>query len=206
MELDPEKLSPAERYGLLISLIQPRPIAWVSTVSPEGVANLAPFSFFTGITAAPMTVCFCPVRSREGRKKDTLINIEATRQFVVNMVSEDLAKVMNETSADHPYGVSEFETAAVESVPSLRVKPLRVKASPASLECELVQVVTLGDGPLGGSVVIGRVVQVHVADRIWKDGKVCHQDLKPLARLEGAFYAPVRETFELPRPRLERKG
>jgi len=158
MELEPEAMSLPDRYGLLISVIQPRPIAWVSTVSPDGKPNLAPFSFFTGIAANPMSLCFAPVRSREGRRKDTLVNVEATRQFVVNIVNEALAQRMVQTSADYPYGVDEFEKAGLAAAPSLKVRPSRVKDSPVSLECELIQSVTLSEGPLGGSLVIGKVV------------------------------------------------
>ncbi|MBI4051203.1 MAG: flavin reductase family protein, partial [Elusimicrobia bacterium] len=123
MELDPETLSLPDRYGLLISVIQPRPIAWVSTQGKNGSLNLAPFSFFTGITAKPMSLCFAPVRNREGKKKDTLVNVEETKQFVVNIATESTAEKMNQTSADYPYGVSEFEKAGLTAVPSLRVKP-----------------------------------------------------------------------------------
>lgn len=201
MELEPEKLPLAERYGLLISVIVPRPIAWVATVSPEGIPNLAPFSFFTGICANPMTVCFAPVRNREGRKKDTLVNVEATRQFTINLATELLAEKMNLTSADFPYGVNEFEKAGLTAAPSLKVKPARVKESPVALECELLQVVTISDGPLGGNLVIGRVVHVHVDDAVWKDNRISHKDLKPIGRMEGAWYTRTTDAFEMPRPR-----
>lgn len=202
METDPGKLPLPERYGLMISAISPRPIAWVSTISPEGVPNLAPFSFFTGVCAEPMTVCFAPVRNREGRKKDTLLNVETTRQFVVNIVTEELAGRMNQTSADYPYGVSEFEKAGLTPKPSVKVRPPAVKESPLQLECELLQIVTISEGPLGGNLVIGRVVYVRVDDRLWKEGKISHQDLKPIGRMEGSWYAKVTDAFELPRPRL----
>ena len=201
-EIDPERMDPRDRYGLLISLIQPRPIAWVSTRGPDGSLNVAPFSFFTGIAGTPMTLCFAPVRNRHGQKKDTLVNVEATRQFVVNVVSRGLAEKMNQTSADYPYGVSEFEKAGLTPEPSARVKPPRVKEARAAMECELLQVVTLSEGPLGGSLVIGRVVHVHVDDAIWKDERLDHRDLDTVGRLEGAWYAGVKDDFELPRPRL----
>ena len=206
MELDPESLGVADRYGLLISVIQPRPIAWVSTVGPDGTPNLAPFSFFTGITAKPMTLVIAPTNTREGRRKDTLINAEATRQFVVNIANQALAEKMNQTSADWPYGVSEFAKAGLTQVPSVKVKPPRVKGSPVSLECELHQVVTISDGPLGGHLVIGRVVHVHVEDSIWKDGRVSHKDLKAIGRLEGAWYTRVTDTFQMERPRIQKEA
>lgn len=202
MEIDPESLPAPDRYGLLISAIAPRPIAWVSTLGADGSVNLAPFSFFTGITAQPMTVCFAPVNNRAGRKKDTLVNIEATKQFVVHAVTEKLAEVMNQTSADYPYGVSEFEKAGLTAIPSAKVKPPSVKESPLRMECELLQIVRISEGPLGGNLVIGRVLHIHVDDALWKDGRIRHQDLKPVGRMDGAWYTKVTDAFELPRPRL----
>lgn len=201
MILDPEALPFPERYGLMLSVIQPRPIAWVSTCDKEGRPNLAPFSFFTGITAKPMSLCFAPVRSRDGRKKDTLLNVEETRQFVVNVATEALAAKMNQTSADYPRGVSEFEKAGLTPAPSLKVRPPRVRESPVSLECELIRTVEVSDGPLGGTLVLGQVVQVHVDDELWKGGRIDHRDLSAIGRLEGAWYARVKDDFELPRPR-----
>lgn len=192
-----------ERYGLLIGSILPRPIAWVSTVSPTGVLNLAPFSFFTGITAEPMSVCFAPVNNRDGMAKDTLVNIRATKEFVVNIANEGNAEKMNRTSANYPYGVSEFEKAGLTPVASLKVKPPRVKESPISLECELIQVVTISEGALGGNLVIGRVVMFHADDAIWRGGKLRHQDINAIGRMEGAWYARTRDAFELERPEIK---
>jgi flavin reductase (DIM6/NTAB) family NADH-FMN oxidoreductase RutF len=202
VNLDPMSLPVRDRYLLLISTILPRPIAWVSTVSPDGVPNLAPFSFFTGIAANPLSLCFAPVNDRTGRKKDTLVNVEATKQFVVNLASESNAEKMNQTSASYPYGVSEFEKAGVTPLPSLKVKPPRVKESLVSMECELIQVVTLADGPLGGNLVIGRLVHFHCDDSVWNGGRIRHQDLKNIGRMEGAWYARTQDAFELPRPEL----
>ena len=200
MELDPETLPVRDRYSLLISTILPRPIAWVSTASPEGVFNLAPFSFFTGICASPMSVCFAPVNDRHGRKKDTLVNIEKTRQFVVNLAGEDNAEKMNQTSAPYPYGVSEFEKAGLTPEPSARVKPPRVKESPVSMECELVDIVRLGEGPLAGNLVVGKVVYFRCDDKVYNGGKPRHQDLRAIGRMEGAWYTRTLDAFELPRP------
>jgi flavin reductase (DIM6/NTAB) family NADH-FMN oxidoreductase RutF len=200
MELDPESLPVRERYAMMISSILPRPIAWVSTISPEGVPNLAPFSFFTGITANPMTVCFAPVNDRHGKRKDTLVNAEATKQFVVNLANENNAAKMNSTSAPWPYGVSEFEKAGLTPMPSVKVKPPRVKESPIHMECELLQIVKLSEGPLGGQLVIGKVVHFHCDDAVWNGGHIRHQDLKAIGRMEGAWYARTEDAFELPRP------
>lgn len=202
MQFDPEALEARERYGLLISVIVPRPIAWVSTVDPEGKPNLAPFSFFTGITANPMSVCFAPVNNRDGRRKDTLLNVEATRQFVVNLATEATAEKMNQTAANYPHGVSEFEKAGLTPLASLKVKPPRVKESPVHLECELMQIVTLSEGALGGHLVIGKVVLVHADESVYKNGRITHQDLKAVGRMEGDWYARTRDAFELPRPKI----
>src|SRR5579862_289794 len=134
MLIEPEKSNPRDVYRVMISCITPRPIAWVSTISPNGIPNLAPFSFFNGVGANPPTVLFCPVNRRDGSKKDTLINVAATKEFVVNVVPFALARPMNDTSADLPYEVNEFETAGVIAAPSLKVKPPRVKGAPIPIE------------------------------------------------------------------------
>ena len=200
MNIDPSSMPVRERYALLIASILPRPIAWVSTTSPKGAANLAPFSFFTGISAEPMTLCFAPANNRDGSNKDTLINIRETKQFVVNLANEDNAEIMNKTSAKYPYGVSEFEKVGLTPLPSLRVRPPRVKQSPVQMECELLQIITVNEGPLGGNLVIGKVVMYHADDNIWNGGNPRHQDLKTIGRMEGIWYTRTRDVFEMPRP------
>ncbi|PIR18080.1 MAG: hypothetical protein COV48_07910 [Elusimicrobia bacterium CG11_big_fil_rev_8_21_14_0_20_64_6] len=184
----------------MIATILPRPIAWVATVSPEGTTNLAPFSFFTGICANPMAICFAPVNDRNGKKKDTLVNIELTKQFTVNIVNEKSVEKMNLTSAPYPYGVSEFEKTGVTALPSIKVKPPRVKESPVSYECELQQIVRIGEGALAGNLVIGRVVMFHCEDSLYNNGKIRHQDVHAVGRMEGAWYSRTNDAFELPRP------
>ncbi len=199
MNLDPQSLPLRDRYAFMIAAIVPRPIAWVSTVDRKGAANLAPFSYFTGITAEPMSVCFAPANSRTGEPKDTLANVRSTRQFVVNIATEDNVAQMNQTSAAYPRGVSEIEKAGLTPLPSVKVRPPRVKESPLHLECELMRVVTVSRGPLGGNLVIGRVVWMHVEDALWNGGRMRHQDLKAVGRMEGSWYARTRDAFELPR-------
>ncbi len=186
----------------MIATILPRPIAWVATVSPDGVPNLAPFSFFTGICANPMTVCFAPVNARDGKKKDTLINIELTKQFTVNIVNEANVGKMNRTSAPFPYGVNEFEKAGATPVPSAKIRPFRVKESPVSYECELLQIVRIGEGALAGNLIIGKVVMLHCEDALYNAGKIRHQDLNAVGRMEGSWYARTNDAFELPRPEI----
>lgn len=200
--IDPAENVNQDNYKLLIGSIVPRPIAWVSTVSKEGLPNLAPFSFFTGVCSNPPTVLFCPmVRGSDGKKKDTLLNIEETGEFVVNVVSEDVVSAMNQTAGEYPRGVNEFEQAGVTPVPSEIIRPYRVLESPLSMECKLQQVVPVGEGGIGsGFVVLGTVVRFHVREDLYHNGRVDTGLLKPVARLAGAAYCPVREVFELQRP------
>jgi len=200
MELDPQALELRARYALMIGLIQPRPIAWVSTIAPDGATNIAPFSFFTGLSANPMTLCFCPVNDRHGKKKDTIVNVEATKQFVVNFATEANAAKMNATSAPYAYGVSEFEKCGLTPLPSIKVKPPRAAESPAAFECELHQIVRIGEGPLAANLVIGKVVYIHCGDELYNGGRIRHQDLQAVGRMEGAWYSRTRDAFELPRP------
>lgn len=201
IDIDPESIPNQDRYKLLIGSVLPRPIAFVSTLSPDGTPNLAPFSFFTGVSSNPLTICFCPmIRSSDGQKKDTLKNIEATGEFVVHVVSEDIAIPMNQTAAEYPPGVNEFEMAGLTPIPSVKVKPFRVKESPIQMECKLHQIVTVGDDIGGGSIVIGRVVLIHFSPDVYENGKIITSKLKPIARLAGSSYARVTDTFDLERP------
>lgn len=204
IDIDPDTLSNQERYKLLIGSVLPRPIAFVSTISPEGVPNLAPFSFFTGVCSNPMIICFSPmIRGSDGQKKDTLRNIEATGEFVVHVVTEAIVEQMNQTAAEYPPEVSEFEMAGFTPVPSQKVKPFRVKESPVQMECRLHQIVPLGEDVGCSSLVLGRVVQLHVSPDVYQEGKIITAKLKPVARLAGSSYARVTDTFDLERPALK---
>jgi len=201
IDINPDELTNLERYKLLIGSVVPRPIAFVSTISPQGVANLAPFSFFTAVCASPMTLCFCPsIRAADGKRKDTLNNIEATGECVVHIVSEAIAEQMNQTAGEYPPNVSEFEMAGLTPIPSLKVKPPRVKEAAIQMECVLNQIVTIGDTVGASSIVIVRVVQLHYSPTVYADGKILLEQLKPIARLAGISYAKVTETFDLDRP------
>src|SRR5262249_46714402 len=144
----------------------PRPIAWVSTLSPGGVPNLAPFSFFNGVAANPPTVVFSAVNRRDGTPKDTVRNVEALGEFVVNVATFDLREAVNATSEHLPYEVGEFERSGLPPAPSARVRPPRVKEARAHLECVLHQIVHVGQGPLAANLIIGRVVFVHADDAV----------------------------------------
>ncbi len=201
MKLDPSQQPPAAVYRLMIGVITPRPIAWVTTVSPAGITNLAPFSFFNGVAANPPTIVFSPVNRRDGSKKDTVRNIEANGEFVVNVVTYDSRALMNCTSEDLPYEVSEIERCGVPTLPSERVKPPRVAVSPVQMECVLHQIVNVGEGPLAANLVIGRILLMHVDDRVLDpDGRVDPRALDTIGRIGGDAYARTTDLFSLPRP------
>jgi flavin reductase (DIM6/NTAB) family NADH-FMN oxidoreductase RutF len=201
MRLDFATLAPRDAYQWMISTILPRPIAWVSTISPEGKTNLAPFSFFQGVTANPPTLMFVPVNNRQGLKKDTVRNIEAVPEFVVNLVPHRLAEQMNATSALLPYGESEFEKFGIASTPSDLVRPPRVSAAPVAFECRLHQIVNIGEGPLAANVIFGRILAAHIRDDVLDaDGKPDARKLDLIGRLGGEDYTTTRETFSIERP------
>ena len=201
MRLDFANLAPREAYQWMISTILPRPIAWVSTISAAGKTNLAPFSFFQGITANPPTLMFVPVNNRQGGKKDTVRNIEEVPEFVVNLVSQRLAEQMNATSASVPYGESEFEKFGIATTPSDLVRPPRVAAAPVAFECRLHQIVNIGEGPLAANVIFGRILTAHVSDDILGgDGKPDAAKLDLIGRLGGEAFTRTRDTFSLERP------
>ncbi|MEV6566607.1 flavin reductase family protein [Streptomyces kronopolitis] len=191
-DFDPAAMSRNDFYRLLTATVVPRPIAWVSTTSADGTHNLAPHSFFTIASVAPPVVQFSSV----GRK-DTLRNVEATGQFVVNLAPEGLFEQVNDTGTDFPHGVSEFEAAGITTEPSLRVKPPRVAASPVALECEVHSTLRIGDG----TVVFGRVVHAAVSEDMLVDGHPEISRLKPLSRLGKDEWATVGEVREISRIR-----
>lgn len=199
MILHPDALSERDRYKLLIGTIVPRPIAWVSTISPDGVTNLAPFSYFTIACTDPMTLLFCPQRKPDGSKKDTLVNIEATGEFVINLTNEETARAMNHSATSLPYGESEFGWAGVTSVDSEMVKVPRVAEAPVAFECVIRELVDVGGGEGGGTVVLGTVQCIHVRDDIMVDGYVQLDILKPIGRLAGSAYTRVTDTFNIKR-------
>jgi flavin reductase (DIM6/NTAB) family NADH-FMN oxidoreductase RutF len=203
MDIRPHTLPWQDAYKLLVGSIVPRPIAFVSTVDGNGVSNLAPFSFFTAICADPLLVCFSPMRKGStGEKKDTLVNIETTKEFVINIVGNHVANEMNETAPDFERNVDEFEIAGLTKEQSQTVKPYRVKECLVHLECVLHEVLHFGEQPGSGSLVIGRVQHVHVADELYYEGKIDTKKLDPIGRLAGNMYTrAMTETFEIVRKR-----
>lgn len=200
IDIDFAGLDVGAAYKLQIGSIVPRPIAWVSTIDRQGIANLAPFSYFNGVCSNPPALLFCPVNHPDGREKDTLRNVRATGEFVVNIASEPLVRVLNQTAAEYPASVDEFAAAGATPIASTIVKAPRVAESPIQFECVLLDVVDVGVGPHAGHVVIGRIVYGHFDPAVYRDGHIALDALKPLARYAGTTYGPVRDTFELPKP------
>lgn len=203
MIIDPSKQDLRANYKLLIGAVLPRPIAFVSTADADGNPNLAPFSFFTGATPAPPTVVFAPLRRfSDGQEKDTLRNIRATGEFVVNVVTEDIVELANDTAVEFAPGVSEFAETGLTPVPCEVVKAPRVGESPISMECRLIQVVDLGpEAAGGGSLVIGEVLRFHVRDDLIEDGRIDTEALHPVGRLAGSEYTTLGRRFTLERKR-----
>ena len=201
MLVDFQKLTPRESFPWLINAINPRPIAWVSTLSAAGQTNLAPFSFFQGICASPPTLMFCGANDRTGRKKDSVINVGQVPEFVVNVVPYALRDVMNDTSSALPHGESEFEKFGIATAPSTMIMPPRVAAAPVAFECRLDRIVIIGDGgPLSGNVVFGTVLCAHVSESVLTDGKIDPRKLDTIGRMGGEFYTRTTELFTIKRP------
>ena len=200
--LDPAGIAPNDIYKLMIGMIVPRPIAFVSTVDAAGVRNLPPFSYFTACSSNPPVVCFTTsVRAAPRPYKDTLQNIKATGEFVVNIVSEDFAAQMNACSADVSPEVDEFELSGLTPVASDFVKPPRVAESKAQMECRLFQIVTVSDRPSGGILVLGEVLRFHVLESLLDGYKIDPEKLNAIGRMGGPTYTRTRDRFEMLRPK-----
>ncbi len=188
-------------YRALVGVVVPRPIAWVTTVDPSGRVNRAPFSFFNTFGANPPIVVFSPTLRRDGSKKDTLLNLEAVGEFVVNAAVDDLAAKVNATSAELPRGQSEVEYAGLSLAPSAKVSPPRVAESPVHLECRVRQIMSVGDGPIAANLIIGEVVLIHIEERVLDaTGQVDPRKLRAIARLGGNDYCRTSDLFQMERP------
>ncbi len=198
MKIEPANEDPSKVYSLMIRAITPRPIAWVSTVSAGGIPNLAPFSYFNGVCSDPAALMFSPVNHADGARKDTVRNIESNGQFVVNMVPHSLATEMLKTAGRFDHEVSEFDTAEIETEPAEKIAPPSVKISPIKFECELIQIVEIGSGPLAANLVIGKILLIDVADDILgDDGKIDPEKADLIARMGGRAYATTRDRFDI---------
>ncbi len=203
MEIDFAGLETRTAYRWMASTIAPRPVAWVSSLSASSVANLAPFSFFQMVTASPPTLLFCPLLQADGAAKDTVANIQATGEFVVNLVSYDQVDLMNATSFTYAPTESEFALCNVPSTPSVRVKPARVAGAPVAFECKAVNVMPYPADKPSCFVVFGEVVYAHFDEKILgTDGYVEPSLLNLVSRMGGNWYGRTasQDNFELERP------
>jgi len=206
ISIDPAQHQQRQIYKLMTGIIVPRPIALVSTVDAAGHANLAPFSLFAGVGSAPPTVLFCPAlrpntEGRTGQRKDTLRNVEATREFVINVVSEAISAQANLTAAEVGPEVDEFKLSGLTPIASEVVKAPRVAESPAQMECRLIQVIYTGHKPASGVVVLGEVVRFHVREDLVDDFRIDPAGLDAVGRMAGNTWVRTRERIELIRPK-----
>jgi flavin reductase (DIM6/NTAB) family NADH-FMN oxidoreductase RutF len=199
MQIDPKTAPQQSIYKLLIGCVVPRPIAWVSSLSEDGIPNLAPFSFFMAVCNDPPTVAFSSGR-RAGNKKDTVRNIEYTQDFVVNLVDDALAEQMNLTAGEYPPEVDELAVTGLTAASSVKVKAPRVAEAPINLECRVVQILPVGHGP--HTLVLGEIVQFHIRDDLYNPttGRIDMYNLRPVGRLAGELYTHVHDIFEMKRP------
>jgi flavin reductase (DIM6/NTAB) family NADH-FMN oxidoreductase RutF len=199
MELDLEGKHAARSYAVLVALVTPRPIAWVTTMSPEGIVNAAPFSFFNVLGSKPPIVGICPGDREDGTPKDRARNIRLSHEFVVNLVDEEVAEPMNRTAAPVPYGRSELETAGLSSKASSVVRPPRIAESPASLECSEWGTLQIGDNRL----IIGVVRRIHVRDELIDPEtlRIRTELFSVIGRMASPnWYCRTQDRFEMIRP------
>lgn len=197
MNIDPSGISTKAMYHWMVGLITPRPIAWVSTRSRAGVDNLAPFSFFNGVGANPPCLMFCPANNDQGHSKDTLANVRDVEQFAVNLVTTEMVGPMDATAGNYPPDQDEFAIAGLSKSPCEAIAVARVANSAATFECELMQIIELGDGPGGANLVIGRIVHLHVADRHVRDGRLDATNLDTVGRMGRGDYCRTEGRFRV---------
>jgi flavin reductase (DIM6/NTAB) family NADH-FMN oxidoreductase RutF len=208
MIVSPSELEHKDLYGLLLNSVAPRPIAWVSTVSASGQPNLAPFSFFNVVSVDPPLLGFSPglrqsrLGASRGEAKDTLQNIRETKEFVVNVVTYELAEAMNLTSGEYEASVNEFEVAKLRPEASSVVRVPRVAESPVSFECKLHQIIDFSTAPTSGSLVLGEIVSIHIQDTNLKEGKLDRNSLDLIGRMGGLQYTRTTQRFEMVRPKV----
>jgi flavin reductase (DIM6/NTAB) family NADH-FMN oxidoreductase RutF len=188
-------------YKLLIGSVVPRPIAFVSTVSPEGAFNVAPFSFFTVASANPPVLVFTVSRrSTPDPRKDTLRNITTAREFVVNIVSEEFGQKMNICAGDYPPDVDEFQRSGLTPVPSDLVKAPRVAESHINMECRLLYTIEMGGLAGAGNLVLGEVVRFHIDDAYFNNYRIDQDKLRAIGRMAGNSYTRTQDRFDMIRP------
>ncbi len=201
MQIDVSKTEVVAVYQMLVGLVTPRPIAWVTTVSPTGVVNLAPFSFYNAFGANPPVVVFSPTLKRDGGKKDTLINIESNGEFVINASTDKHAQQINASSKMLLPDESEVELIGQKTLPSIRVKPPRLADVPFALECKLLQILPVGNGPVSANLVIAEIVTMHIDDNVLDEKKQPDpRKINAIARLGGEYWCRTQDLFQLERP------
>jgi flavin reductase (DIM6/NTAB) family NADH-FMN oxidoreductase RutF len=202
---NPATCQPRQIYKLMTGMIVPRPVALVSTMDKQGVANLAPFSFFCGVGSVPPTVLFCPAlrpgaSAGTAEPKDTLRNVEETGEFVINVVSEAIAAAANASAAEAPPQVDEFVLSGLTPIASEAVRPPRVAESPAQMECKLLQIIYTGHAPGSGVIVLGEVVRFHLREDLVDNFRVDPAGLDAVGRMAGNTWVRTRDRIELIRP------
>ena len=200
MHINPDSVPAKDIYRILSSTVTPRPIAWVSSVDSSGQVNLAPFSFFNIVSVNPPVLGFSPLLDPEGRSKDTLRNIRETEAFVVNIVSHRLAEKMSQTSAAYASDINEMAEAGLRPMPSSVVPVPSVKEALVHYECQLHDIVSFGDQPLAGNLVLGKICHVHLDDQVYNNHRIDSAALDTVGRMEGSFYATTRDRFTIERP------
>jgi flavin reductase (DIM6/NTAB) family NADH-FMN oxidoreductase RutF len=212
LSINPADSQARQVYKLMTGIIVPRPVALVSTLDRNGVPNLAPFSFFTGVGSNPPTVLFCPVvrsvavgsADADGLpdlRKDTLRNVEETGEFVINVVNEAISDAANATAAEVPPDVDEFVLSGLTPRASEVVRPARVAESPAQMECKLLQVIYTSREPGAGVIVLGEIVRFHVLESLVDDFRVDPDGLDAVGRMAGNTWVRTRDRIELVRPK-----
>ncbi len=200
LSFDPSSDDFTKNYKFLIGGILPRPIAVVSTLNSDSSNNLAPFSFFTGVSAEPMIVAFCPlVRSSDGQKKDTVINIEREKEFVINVCSLDICEKVNASSTELKRNQDEFQFSGLTPIESEIVKAARVKESPVHYECKLRDILSYGENRGAGTLITGEVVKIHVLESAYDSGRIITQETKPVGRGAGNDWFKTDQPFEMKR-------
>ena len=201
MKIDPGSLSEHQRHLFMGNLVVPRPIALVSTISPESIPNLAPYSLFNIICYHPVPIVYyTPGRKVDGMKKDSLINVELTKEFVINLVTEEIADKMVLTSGNYPPEVNEFTVSQLTPVPADLVKAPLVQESPFNLECHLDQIISFGSPEITSDMIMGEVLRVHVRDEFWDGENINPNDAHIIGRTGWNLYTRTRDLFKLRNP------
>lgn len=199
LEIRPDDLDRRARYALLTSALIPRPIAWISTISAAGVRNLAPFSFFGGISSTPPLVGIS-IGRRKGSKKDSWRNLEETGEAVVHIPTEELAESMVLSSGDFPEEVDEFEVTGLETIASTLVRPPRLAKAPVAMEARTERIIELGDAADANLFAVARILLFHIREDLLVDGRIAPERLRAVGRLGGQSYVRLTEIFDIPRP------